>query len=121
MTGSDKERELATLLDMAEYQVMRAPSSGGGTKRDLPDLHWGKGGESWAAEMKYTGTDTAYYTEAEVTALERFAEAFGATAFLVARFKQDTTFYYRAPAEARRTDKDNYAIDRDGDKEVLIE
>jgi len=42
MTGSDKERELATLLDMAEYHIMRAPSSGGGTKRDLPDLLWGK-------------------------------------------------------------------------------
>jgi len=121
MTGSDKERELATLLDMADYHVMRSPSSGGGTKRDLPDLHWGKGGESWAAEMKYTGTDTAYYTEDEVAALERFCEAFDATAFLVARFKQDTTFYYRRPQDARRTDKDNYAIDRDGDKEVLIE
>ena len=121
MTGSDKERELATLLDMAEYHIMRAPSSGGGTKRDLPDLLWGKDGALWAAEMKYTGTDTAYYGEDEVAALERFAEAFGATPFLVARFKQDTTFYYRRPQDARRTDKDNYAIDRDGDKEVLIE
>jgi len=121
MTGSDKERELATLLDMAGYHIMRAPSSGGGTKRDLPDLLWAQDGDLWAAEMKYTGTDTAYYGEDEVAALERFAEAFGATPFLVARFKQDTTFYFRAPAEARRTDENNYAIDRDGDKEVLIE
>lgn len=116
MTGQDKERALARQLDQHGYHVMRAPSSGSATKRDLPDLLWSKHGQPIiAAELKYTGENVAYFDAEEVRALVQFANAFGAEARLCARYKQDTAFYTLPPEKARRTDTDRYAVDRDLD------
>lgn len=113
MSGS-YERLLANHLDSEGFHVMRAPSSGGGTKRDLPDIFWAKATEMpKAGELKTTKGNVVYYTEEEVSALKGFANAFSAQARLVARYKQDTTYYCHRIKDARRTDSGRYAVDRD--------
>lgn len=110
------ERKLARILHAENYHVMRAPTSGGGTKRDLPDLLYAKPGEKTVAlELKTTSENVAYYDEGEVAALDRFADAFGADARLCVRWKGDTAFYEVAPVAARRTDSGTYAVDKDTD------
>lgn len=114
MTGSDYERDLASLLDDDGYHVMRAPSSGAGTTRELPDLLWASHfTDAVAAELKTTGQNVAYFDGDEVESLVNFARSFVARSWLVARFKGDTTFYCYSIDDARQTDSGRYAVDRD--------
>ena len=114
MSNGRYERQLANHLDNLGYHVVRAPSSGGGTKRDLPDLFWSKSDENAvAAELKTTSKDKAYYTFEEVDALCEFATAFNAYPRLVARFKGDTAYYVENPAELYRTEEGNYRMTRE--------
>lgn len=116
MPGTRYEQNLAKRLHKNGFAVMRAPTSGGGTKRDLPDILYGKRGEKPVAlELKTTSEDIAYYNEGEVAALDRFADAFGAHARLCVRFKGDTSFYEVKPLAARRTDSGTYAVESDTD------
>jgi len=119
MTGN-YERMLAVELNDQGCAVMRAPSSGGGTARDLPDLLWSKSGEDTrAAELKTTAEPRAYYTTEEVDGLQRFATAFGAAPLLVARYKGDTEYYACHPTNAGRTDGGNYVLHRGDRSEYL--
>jgi len=114
MQGSNYERDLARLLYERGYHVMRAPSSGGGTSRDLPDLFWADSESTpIAAEMKATSQNVAYFSQEESTALKQFSMAFGANARFVSRFAQDTSYYVHAIADGRYTDSGQIAIDRD--------
>jgi len=114
MPGTRYEQKLAKLLHSNGFEVMRAPTSGGGTKRDLPDLLYAQPGERPVAlELKTTSNDKAYYDEEEVAALDRFARAFDANSRLCVRWKGDTSFYEHAPASARRTDAGTYVVDED--------
>lgn len=120
MTGSDYERQLARKLDEQGYHVIRAPSSGSATQRDLPDLAYSKPGETPVfLELKTTAKNVAYYTDDEVQALSRFATAFNGRRGLCARFKGDTNYYLCAPIDARITDSGRYAVDRDLKLEIL--
>lgn len=122
MTGSDYERKLARKLDEQGYHVIRAPSSGSATKRDLPDVAFGKAGDiPVMLELKTTSQNVAYFDNAEVKALARFAAAFSGVKRLCARYKQDTCYYLYDPADARRTPSDRYAVDRDIDPTMVIE
>jgi len=76
--GSRRERELATRLDEAGFAVLRAPASGSATERELPDVLAGDGTHTYAIEAKASGGDPIYLDEAEVEALQHFADAFGA-------------------------------------------
>ena len=118
MTGSQAERDLATALDACGWTVMRAPASGAGTGRDMPDVLAGHAVENatlgdrplslpMAIELKTTSSTTAYVDAAEVTALKRFAHDFGATPYLAAKFKGTgtrTRFWLVPTTEARMTD-----------------
>ena len=119
MTGSDRERELARILDEKGYQIMRAPSSGAATKRSLPDLLYAKDGTITATELKYTGENRAYYSQEEVNALREFADAFRARVRLVARFKQDTAYHSCRLPNAERTPENNYVVHRELDMEAI--
>jgi Holliday junction resolvase len=122
VTGSDYERAFARLLDEQEYHVIRAPSSGSATQRDLPDIAFSKAGETpIMVELKTTGQKAAYFTETEVNALERFATAFNGVSRLCARYKQDTRYYLYDPKDARRTPSNRYAVDRDIEPTQVIE
>lgn len=69
-----------------------------------------------AIEHKSTSATTAYADEAEVEALVRFAEAFGAVPLVGARFKTQAAGKYHylvEPSECRRTQGDdagNYGV-----------
>lgn len=116
------EREFARILDAAGWAVMRAPSSGSATDRDLPDV-LAAGRDPADSQRRYlmavehkSGADSTLYVDAdEVAALERFADHFGAQTFLVARFTDHSTgtgHYLVDPLDARRTDAGTYGLPR---------
>jgi Holliday junction resolvase - archaeal type len=89
MSGADVERRLANALDELGYGVMRAPASGGGTTRDMPDVLAGKAdARPLAIELKSTHSHNAYVRDNEDVALQRFCEDFGADPMLGFLFKQ---------------------------------
>lgn len=142
MTGARYERETVDRLDAAGYAAIRIPSSGSRTDRDLPDVLAGRpvvypygphdrieiedrgdvqsdrfAADALAIEVKSGQAPTLYADAAEVAALERFADRFGARAFLAARSTQrgtPTATFLVAPADARRTDEGNYGLPVDG-------
>jgi len=114
MNGSHYERKLAQYLSQQGYKVVRSPASGGATERDLPDLFYAKPGERPVAlELKATSQNVAYYDESEADSLQEFASAFFAYPRLCGRFKGDTSYYLWKIENARVTDSNNYAVDRD--------
>lgn len=107
--GSRRERELANELDDKGFAVMRAPSSGSATERDLPDVFAGNGLTFVAIEVKASSGDHIYIDEAEVDALAWFAEQFTAAPLLGIRFDYcDWKFF--EPANTYRTDGGNYRV-----------
>lgn len=121
--SSRYERELVNLLDDLGWGVMRAPSSGAVTDRDLPDVLAGINGAGTpggvcaptplAIEHKSTSKTTAYVGFGEVKAIERFADRFGATPLLGVRYTAQgtpTDHYLVRPHDARLTDQGNYGL-----------
>lgn len=129
MTGSQAERDLATALDDCGFAVMRAPASGAGTTREMPDVLAGRTtqpsgtavvqipSECLAIELKATSSTAAYVDASEVTALERFAVDFGARALLAVKFKgagTRTRYWLVAPEAARMTDAGTFGLPHEG-------
>jgi len=113
MSNGRFERQLINYLDRQGYHIMRAPSSGGGTKRDLPDLFWSRPGEdAIAAELKTRQKDTAYVSKGELESLRGFAAAFDAMPRIVLRVKGDTSFYMIHPDDGTKTDQ-SIKVERD--------
>jgi len=123
MTGSDRERELVNTLDAVGWGVLRCPSSGSSSQRDLPDVLAGKNAnatladiqlaQSLAIELKSGSATTLYVDADEVAALESFADRFGATPLLGARFTSQSSpvqIYGVRPSDARKTDEGNYGL-----------
>jgi len=131
--GSRYERELVNRFRASEWGALRLPSSGSATDADLPDVLAGRGvaqtltrSHLLAVELKSGQSTTLYVDESEVDALERFADRWGATPLLGARFTtqgSETHTYLVAPAAARQTDGGNYGLPRadiDGRAEWLV-
>jgi Holliday junction resolvase len=120
MGSSGKERPFVRALDEAGYAVLRAPSSGSATKRDLPDVVIMKRDNcvgyvrtrTFVVEHKATSKTTAYVDEDEASALRRFATKAGATAYIGAYFKDGTRSpHYLVPLdECRITSGGNYGV-----------
>lgn len=111
--GSAKERELVREIDGSDgWVAMRAPSSGSATDRDLPDVVAGCEDRTVVVELKASGGDPVYIEEHEVAALQRFATAFSAEAWVGLRWSsrslQDSTFYFARPETLYRTDAGTY-------------
>ncbi|OED29957.1 Holliday junction resolvase Hjc [Methanosphaera sp. WGK6] len=85
-TGSVEERDLVNKLWAAGYAAMRAPASGGATKRPLPDVLAGNGKKYLAIEVKSTRQDHIYIDNEKITNLIKFSEIFGATPYVGAKF-----------------------------------
>lgn len=99
-TGARYERELRNNLEAAGYRVMRAPSSGAGTKHPLPDLLATDGESTLVMELKYSSADHIYIGNEEVDDLVTFARPWpNEVALLVCRWKGDTN-YYAVPVDA---------------------
>lgn len=121
--GAKRERELVNWLDGDGWGVLRAPASGSSTVRELPDVLAGNGSEFYAIELKASAGDPIYYTHEEVAALKFFAEKFGATPLLAARFDEkngDPSYgeewpgvYFINPENAYMTSGQNYRIKKE--------
>lgn len=130
------ERELVNAMTEAGIPAMRAPSSGSATDRELPDVLAGQAvhisgtsgpletySECWAIELK-TGKSTTLYVDGEPAdsddwpgeagQLGAFAQAFGATPMVGAKFKRrggGRTPIYLVPLEnCRETDGGNLGV-----------
>lgn len=110
--GDRRERELVNRLDAAGFAVMRAPSSGSATDRELPDVLAGNGDVFYAIEAKSSAGDPIYLDGEEVAALVYFAQNFGAKPRIGARFDREDWYFFH-PGDLHVTDGGNYRIKRE--------
>lgn len=114
VNGSNVERYLINALADCGWTCMRAPASGGGTKRDLPDvLASDIDVRPRAIEVKSTSQNTAYVREQEDIALHRFCNGFGAVAIFAFHFKDPGNrrqIWLCHPDDCRITDGGNRAL-----------
>ena len=116
--GSRYERELVNRFESCGWGALRCPSSGGGTDRELPDILAGLAldgpskdypiSRALAIELKSGKSTTLYVDKGEVKALKSFAQSFGSTPLLGARFTtqaSSTDIYLVSPEHARMTPK----------------
>ena len=116
--GSRYERELVNRFESLGWGALRCPASGGATNRELPDILAGLAFEgpskdypisrALAIELKSGKATTLYVDREEVYALRSFADSFGATPLLGARFTtqaSSTDIYLVKPEDARMTPK----------------
>ena len=124
LVGSHYERELVNVMDAMGYEVIRVPTSGGGTERELPDLIAGKRGDVYVIEAKYRSTSTIYLSSEEIAALEKFADKFGAYPLIGVRFRlehgdpaygnDDRSGWYVLPVKTLyQTDGGNYRVKKE--------
>lgn len=110
--GDRRERELVNKLDGDGFAVMRAPASGGGTKRELPDVLAGNGINFYAVEAKSSSGDPIYIDEEEVEGLLYFSNNFGSKARLAVRFDREDWYFFK-PEDCYRTKSGNYRIKKE--------
>lgn len=111
--GDRAERELVNALDDLGFAVMRAPSSGSATERELPDVLAGNGETFYAIEAKASSGQPIYLgggePDEEVESLIHFAENFGAKPRIGARFNyEDWAFFH--PDELHHTPSGNVRV-----------
>lgn len=120
MTSSTKgdrvERELVNMLDEAGYAVMRAPSSGSATTRELPDVlalqNEGEYSRAYAIEVKARKGWYVSLSENEITALRAFSESAGALPLIALRPNREA-FSFHTIDLLNRTPKGNYSVTQD--------
>ena len=110
--GSAEERDLVHKLWERNFAAMRAPASGGATKRPLPDVLAGNGKLYLAIEVKTTTKDKVYIDSTQIEELCEFSKIFGATAYIGVRFKY-TKWLFLEPERTPRTKNDNYKVEKD--------
>ncbi|MCR5026694.1 MAG: Holliday junction resolvase [Methanobrevibacter sp.] len=110
--GSAEERDLVHKLWDRNFAAMRAPASGGATKRPLPDVVAGNGKVYLAIEVKTTTKDKVYIEEPQIDALLEFSKIFGAKAYIGVKFKYKKWLFLE-PENAERTRNGNYKIEKD--------
>ncbi|MDD3984339.1 MAG: Holliday junction resolvase Hjc [Methanobacterium sp.] len=85
-TGSREERELVKMLWNANCAAMRAPASGGATKKPLPDVIAGNGSLYLAIEVKSTSSEKIYIKSEKINGLKEFSDMFGAKPYIGVKF-----------------------------------
>lgn len=109
--GSAEERDLVHKLWDKNFAAMRAPASGGATKKPLPDVIAGNGDKYLAIEVKTTTKDKIYVDFPQIDALKEFAQIFGAEPYLAIKFKY-TKWLFLKPEIMERTKNNNYKIEK---------
>lgn len=109
--GTAEERDLVHKLWDRNFAAMRAPASGGATKKPLPDILAGNGKIYLAIEVKTTTKDKIYIDSPQIDALLEFSSIFGATPYIGIKFKY-TKWYFIIPDKAPRTKNGNYKIEK---------
>ena len=109
--GSREERELVKMLWEADCAAMRAPASGGATKKPLPDVLAGNGEIYLAIEVKSTSSERIYIDSGKINALVEFATIFGAQPYVGAKFKREK-WRFVSIEHLYKTKKENYRLDK---------
>jgi len=110
--GSRVERELVKMLWNADCAAMRAPASGGATKKPLPDIIAGNGKVYLAIEVKSTSANHIYINSDKIVGLIEFSTIFGAEPYLGAKFKNKKWRFVHVN-DLIKTRGDNYKVDVD--------
>ena len=110
--GSNEERDLVQKLWKKGFAAMRAPASGGATKKPLPDVLAGNSKIYLAIEVKTTTKEKIYIDSSQIDALNEFSDIFGATPYLGIKFKY-TKWLFLVPEKIERTRSNNYRIEKD--------
>ena len=110
--GDRRERELVNRLDESGFAVMRAPSSGSATERELPDVLAGDGETFYAIEAKSSSGDPIYLTGEEIEALVYFSRNFGAKPRVGVRFDREDWYFFH-PGDLHETDGGNYRVKKE--------
>ena len=110
--GSREERELVKMLWDANCAAMRAPASGGATKKPLPDVIAGNGRIYLAIEVKSSSKDRIYIKSDKIDALCEFAGIFGAQPYIGAKFTRKK-WRFLSPETLVKTRQKNYRLDMD--------
>lgn len=118
--GSAEERDLVHKLWDNNFAAMRAPASGGATKKPLPDVIAGNGKIYLAIEVKTTTKDKIYIDYPQIDALVEFSNIFGATPYLGMKFKY-TKWLFLSPDILEKTRNGNYKITKDYSLEKGLE
>lgn len=108
--GSREERELVHMLWSANCAAMRAPASGGATKKPLPDVVAGNGKIYLAIEVKSTSKDRIYINSDKIEALCEFADIFGAKPYVGVKFIRKN-WRFLDPNVLMKTKQNNYKLD----------
>lgn len=109
--GTTEERDLVNKLWERNFGAMRAPASGGATKRPLPDVIAGNGKIYLAIEVKTTTKDKIYIDFPQIDALTEFSRIFGASPYIGVKFKY-TKWLFLEPNIITRTKNKNYKIEK---------
>lgn len=110
--GSVEERDLVNKLWDAGFAAMRAPASGGATKRPLPDVLAGNGKLYLAIEVKSTRQDHIYIDNEKIANLREFSEIFGAVPYVGAKFIRKPWRFIRLE-DLHVTRSENYRVNTD--------
>jgi Holliday junction resolvase len=111
--GDRRERQLVNALDAAGFAVMRAPTSGSATARELPDVLAGDGDVFYAIEAKSSAGAPIYLDNEEVYGLVHvFARNFGATPRIGVRFDREAWSFFH-PDDVHQTDAGNYRVKKE--------
>lgn len=113
------ERELVNLLESNGYAAIRCPASGGGTKKNRPDVLAGNGRNIYAFEVKSSNGDVIYIHPKQIKELYDFADKFGALPWVCVRFTHNPFTIFN-PRQLQRTPTGKYKIWR-GDLPAGIE
>ncbi len=110
--GSREERELVKMLWESDYAAMRAPASGGATKKPLPDVIAGNGEIYLAIEVKSTSSDRIYINSEKIEGLLEFSGLCGAKPYIGAKFMR-AKWRFVSIKDLKKTKKNNYRLDKD--------
>lgn len=110
--GTREERELVKMLWDADCAAMRAPASGGATKKPLPDVIAGNGNIYLAIEVKSTSQERIYIDSGKINALLEFSQVFGAQPYVGAKFKREKWRFVRIE-HLHKTKQENYRLDKE--------
>ncbi|MBC7118810.1 MAG: Holliday junction resolvase, partial [Methanobacteriaceae archaeon] len=107
--GYKEEIDLVKILWDNNFAAIRAPASGGATKKPLPDVIAGNGDRYLAIEVKTTSKDKIYISSNRVEGLRKFSRIFGAEPYIGIKFKYKKWFFL--PLDDLEKTKKSYKID----------